>query len=248
MTLLEIVQDVLNSLDSDNVNSISDTIESEQVAQIAKTCYFEIIGNRNWPHLRKLFQLESSGDLTKPNYLRIPETLKQLDFFRYEVEKDNGSIDSKEIQFKHPDEFLKLVSRRNSTENRVDVITDLGGSKLLIYNNVAPSYWTSFDDYYIVTDSYDKAVDDTLKKEKTQCLGYLHPSWVHSDNAIPNLPPEAFPALLSEVKSTAFVEVKQMANQKAEQKTARQQRWLSRKAWRVEGGVRYEDYGRKGRR
>ena len=105
-----------------------------------------------------------------------------------------------------------------------------------------------FDDYYLVTDSYDKAVDDTLQKEKTQCLGYLHPTWVHEDDAIPNLPPEAFSALLAEVKSTAFVEVKQMANQKAEQKSARQQRWLSRKAWRVEGGVRYDDYGRKGRR
>jgi hypothetical protein len=248
MTLLEIVQDVLNSLDSDNVNSITDTIESEQIAQIAKTCYFEIISNRNWPHLRNLFQLESSGNLARPNYLRIPDTLKQLEFFRYETVKDNGKIENKEVVFKHPDDFLRIISKRNSTDSTVETVIDPGGSKLLIYNNASPSYWTSFDDYYLVTDSYDKAVDDTLQKEKTQCLGYLHPTWVHEDDAIPNLPPEAFSALLAEVKSTAFVEVKQMANQKAEQKSARQQRWLSRKAWRVEGGVRYDDYGRKGRR
>ena len=39
-----------------------------------------------------------------------------------------------------------------------------------------------------------------------------------------------------------------MANQKAEQKAARQQRWLSRKAWRIEGGIEYENYGRSFRK
>jgi len=39
-----------------------------------------------------------------------------------------------------------------------------------------------------------------------------------------------------------------MANQKAEQKAGRQQRWLSRKAWRAKGGILYENYGRKGRK
>ena len=64
MTLLEIVQDVLNDIDSDNVNSIRDTVESEQVAAIVKSCYFEMIGNRNWPHLKKLFQLEHSESIS----------------------------------------------------------------------------------------------------------------------------------------------------------------------------------------
>lgn len=248
MTLLEIVQDVLNDLDSDSVNSISDTVESEQVASIVKSCYFEMIGNRNWPHLKKLFQLEHSGNLARPNYLAIPILLKELESFRYEVQKEeNGRIYFAEVKYKYPDEFLSYVSGRNSTNDNIETIQDFGGSKLLIANNKAPEYWTSFDDYYIVTDSYDKAVDDTLKKTKTQCIGYLHPSWVHEDTFVPDLPGEAFPALVAEAKSTAFVNVKQMANQKAEQKASRQQRWLSRKSWRAHGGVRYEDYGRKGR-
>ena len=72
--------------------------------------------------------------------------------------------------------------------------------------------------------------------------------WIHEDSAVPSLPSEAFSGFLEEAKSTAFFVLKQMANQKAEQKAGRQQRWLSRKAWRTAGGVRYEDYGRKGRR
>lgn len=247
-TLLEIVQDVLNDLDSDKVNSISDTVESEQVASIVKSCYFELIGNRNWPHLKKLFQLEHSGNLSRPNYLAIPVLLKELVFFRYEMQKSGGKIETRDVKFKHPDDFLRYVSGRDSTQDNIETIVDVSGSKLLIVNDKAPTYWTTFDDFYIVTDSYDKAVDDTLQKTKTQCLGYMHPEWVHADTAIPDLPAEAFPALVTEVKSTAFVALKQMANQKAEQKASRQQRWLSRKAWRVQGDVRFEDYGRKGRR
>lgn len=34
LTLLEIVQDILNSMDSDEVNTISETIESDQIAQM----------------------------------------------------------------------------------------------------------------------------------------------------------------------------------------------------------------------
>lgn len=247
-TLLEIVQDTLNDLDSDNVNSINDTIESEQVAAIVKSCYFEMIGNRNWPHLKKLFQLEHSGNLARPNYLAIPLLLKELVFFRYEVQKEGEKIDTKEVRYKHPDEFLRLVSSRDSMLDTITTVIDPSGSKLLIQNNKAPTYWTSFDDYNIITDSYDKSVDDALKKSKTQCLGYMHPEWSHSNDFIPDLPSEAFPALIAEVKSTAFVNVKQMANQKAEQKANRQQRWLSRKAWRAQGEIRFEDYGRKGRR
>lgn len=249
MSLLEMVQDILNDLDSDEVNNIDDTIESQQIAQIIKTCYFEMMANRNWPHLRKLIQLEPSEQVDKPNYLRIPSLMKQMELFRYDVRKQHeDNVELKEIMFVYPDEFLRRTSSRNSSNANITTVTDFSGSKLLIQNDKAPDYWTTFDDTYLVTDSYNIEVDDTLKNSKTQCLAYMHPQWVRTNEAIPNLPSEAFPALLEEAKSTAFVTLKQMVNQKAEQKAARQQRWLSRKAWNLEGGVRYEDYGRKGRR
>lgn len=249
MTLLEMTQDILNDLDSDEVNSIDDTIEAQQVAQIIKTCFFEMIGNRNWPHLRKLSQMEASLDLNRPNYLRIPSNLKEMVFFKYEVTKDTSTDKEwKEIKFKEPDDFLRIVSGRRSSNDNIREVKDFSGISLLIQNDIAPSYWTTFDDVHLVTDSYDKIVDDTLMKSKSQVLAYFNPSWERSDTAIPNLPIEAFPALLEEAKSTAFTTLKQMVNQKAEQKASRQSRWLSRKAWSLEGGVKYSDYGRKGQR
>lgn len=248
MTLLEIVTDILNDMDSDEVNSIDDTIESQQVAQIAKTCYFEMIGNRNWPHLKQLVQLEASGDLSKPNYLILPENLKELSLFKYEKQKagDTKTV-LEDVIYRYPDEFLRITQARNSDNANVEEIVDYSGTKILVLTNFAPSYWTSFDDTHIVTDSYNKDIDDTLKKAKTQALAYINPTWERTNEAIPNLPIEAFPGYLAEVKSTAFAVVKQEVNQKAEQKAGRQSRWLSRKAWKAHGGVRYDDYGRKSR-
>ena len=47
-TLLEIVQEILSDMDSDEVNSIDDTVESQQVASIVRSAYMAIMSNRNW--------------------------------------------------------------------------------------------------------------------------------------------------------------------------------------------------------
>ncbi len=248
MSLLEIVQEILNDMDSDAVNSIDDTVESQQVANIIRSCYNEITSNRNWPHLKKIIQLESSGDLAKPNYLVLPELVHQLEFFKYDKKKSTQTRSLiEDVLYKDPWDFLQYISSRNSDNTNVTQVVDFSGTTLLILNNIAPTYWTSFDDNYIVTDSYDNLVDDTLKKSKTQCHAYMTPEWHHLDSAIPNLPADAFALLIEESKSTAFFTLKQMTNQKSEQKAARQNRWLARKDWKAHGGVRYDNYGRSAR-
>jgi hypothetical protein len=248
-TLLQIVQSILNDMDSDSVNDIDDTIESQQVAQIVQDCYYEMMSNRNWPHTRKIMQLEASGDLSKPNYLKLPENLKELVFFKYETQKAGiTKLEFSDVRYKHPDELLHYISSRNSDNDNVLTVQDFSGPKLLILNDTAPEYYTSFDDTYLVTDAYDSTVDNTLQQSKSQAVAYIIPTWTVSNSFIPDLPIDAFSALIEESKSTAFFTLKQMTNQKAEQKTARQNRWLSRKSWRAHGGVRYEDYGRKSRR
>ena len=231
-TLLQIVQSILDEMDADNVNSIGDTIESIQVASIVRDCYEELLSNRNWPHMKQLIQLEASGSTNIPNYLRIPAKLKELEVFS-------------RIVYKAPEDFLQLISNRKSTQPNVKTVVDASGVELLIIDDKAPEFYTSFDDEWLVFDSYNKHVDDTLQKSKTQAIAYIFPNWVHSDSAIPDLPDEAFPLLIAESKATAFFALKQMINDKAEQKAQRQNRWLSRKAWRVNGGINYPNYGRK---
>jgi len=51
MTVLEIVQDILNDLDGDAVNSINDTVEALQIAQIVKTTFNNILDGKDF-HIR----------------------------------------------------------------------------------------------------------------------------------------------------------------------------------------------------
>ena len=245
-TLLEIVQDTLSDMVSDEVNSIDDTVESQAVAAIVRSVCESMWANRNWPHMKNLIQLDSLVDTARPVYLKLPERLKELISISYDKRKiTETSTKYRELTYKSPEDFLKLVSQRDEDKPEVISVQDFSGITLLIYNNKAPDFWTSFDDVHIVTDSYDASVDSTLKKSKTACTAFITPQFVRSNEAVPELPEEAFPALISEVKSTAFYDLKQMANEKEEKRSILHQRWLSRKAWRTNGGVKYPDFGRK---
>lgn len=247
-TLLEIVQDILNDMDADSVNSINDTIEAEQVANIVRSTFEGMVSNRNWPHMKKLVQLDSANDVDKPNYLKLPINLIELSQLRYEAQKFGAPVSVRELQYKTPEQFLEITSSRPSDGDNIQVVTDFNGAKLFIVTNAAPTFWTSFDDVYIVTDSYDLGIDTTLQKSKSQALAVIEPAFVMQDDFIADLPTDAFTALIEEAKSTAFMSLKQMVNQKSEQKAQRHNRWLARKAWRAHGGVQYPDYGRKNRK
>jgi len=59
LTLLEMTQDIMSDMDSDDVNSINDSVEALQVAQIIKTTYYNIIDGKNYAFLYELFQVDT---------------------------------------------------------------------------------------------------------------------------------------------------------------------------------------------
>lgn len=246
LTLLEMVQDILSDMESDEVNSFDDTTEGIQVAQILRTTYYAMMSNRNWPHTRKAISLVPSNSVGKPTHMRIDDNVKEVLFINYNGERSTDDKKMyKEVKWLEPDHFLRYTNSRSSAEDNVETVTDYSGIELLIVNDKAPQYYTSFDDKHVVFDSYDKQVDNTLQESKVQAAGYVIPEWKHRDDFVPDLPIEAFPALLEEAKSRAMLKLKQVQDIKAEQEASRQQRWLSRKAWSVNGGIRYPNYGRR---
>jgi len=245
-TLLEIVQDILSDMSDDEVNSITDTLESLQVAQIIKSTYEELIAGKDWPHLRQLFTLASSGDSSKPTHMGLSESVKKLEFIRYNTKK-LGETRTKynDVEYLEPDPFLRKTNDRNTDNSDVLEITDYSGVKLLIKTDKAPEWWTSFDDENIVFDSHDIAVDTTLQASKTQCMGFILPAFSLQDTFTPDLPAEAFPLLIAESKSACFARLKDSPDPKSEQQATRQKNWLSRNAWQAKGGIGLPDYGRR---
>lgn len=248
-TLLAIVQDILNDMDSDNVNSIMDTIESEQVAQIVRSTYEAMIANRDWPHLHRLVEVNHSGTPDRPTHMVVQQEIKQLLTLFYNKAKRNDTRKLYQpVHYVEPDEFLIRSNALNTDNPNVEIVTDPSGVEIQVYNNTAPTYFTSFDDKTLVFNSYDREVDDALQSSKIQARAVVQPVWSHRDDFVPDLPSHAFPALIEEAKSRAMIKLKQMEDPKAEQEARRQQRWLSRNSWRVSGGIKYPNYGRKSRK
>jgi len=245
LTLLEITQSILSDMDSDNVNSINDTVEALQVAEIVKTSYNEIINSRKWPHLKMMTQLEASGDNTKPVWMQIPTNVSYIDWVKYDkIKTGNTATIYQDVTCLSPKDFLDIVMQRNEDATNITEYTDYNGTPVLVITDSAPTYYTSFDDEYIVFDSYDSAVDTTLQKSKTQVEAYKEAVWSSVDTFTPDLPAKAFPYLLAEAKSAAFTSLKQAPNPKEEQKARRQRTFLARQKWQQNGGIKKPDYGR----
>ncbi|UOF80608.1 head completion adaptor [Caudoviricetes sp.] len=246
MTLLELVKDILNDLDGDPVNSINDTVEAQQVSQIIKTTFYNIVDGKEYPHKNELFQLEALADVNRPNYLKIPETQENVQWVKYNVRTITDTKDKYlNLQYKTPQEFLALTDIRDSSATNVQVVSDFSGIPLNILDDKAPQYYTSFDDVYIVFDSFDSGIDTTLQQSKNSCFGKRTLTFTISDTFTPDLPVQMFSYLLNEAKSTAFLILKQTANAKAEQHSVSQRRRMSQDAWKVQNGITYPDYGRK---
>jgi len=249
-SLLDMVQDILSELDLDPVNSINDTPEAMQVARIIRTSYLNLVEHRTFPSHKELSPLDALSDTAYPNYLKVPVDVQELDWINYDTQRaeDAGRSRFNKITYQYPDEFLAQIQRRNSLEANVLTVTDFAGTSLLIRNDLAPTYWTSFDDSYIVFDSYDAEMDITLQANKSQAFLQREPTFSIADDFTPDLPTEAFSLLVEEAKSRSSLSLNQEINPIADREAARQRRRMSRKNWQAAGGVRYPNYGRRPRR
>jgi hypothetical protein len=252
-TLLELTQLILSSMDSDEVNSINDTVESQQVVKILKTTYGDIMGRSNVPENFTLFQLTASGDadLTTVMYLPTDNVLNCL-WVKYDCQK-TGETDTvfTPMQFVCLEEFLyrmhSLVPTDDNTLETFDLTIENTDFEFIVRNDVAPTYYTTFDDRTFVFNSYDSAVDTTLQSSKTMAYGEKVLEWTESDGFV--VPLDDHQLLLHEAKSLAWAEMKQAVHARAERSARHEWVQLARSKHKVPGGSDYytktPHYGRK---
>lgn len=226
LTLLDIVQNILSSLNSDEVNSISDTTESMQVAQVVKTVYFNILSRAGLSVADGLFELDASGDITKPALMIKPANVNKIEWIKYNIEEDLTLDPILEPNFGYItilplQQFSDMVNSFGSQELNVEAL-NLNNSVFYYKNDRVPCYCTVLDNHYVIFDSYNTDVENTLQSSKTLCYGQLSPAFTMADTFVPNLDDQQFPLLLNEAKSLAFMELKQTPHPKAEQESKRQ--------------------------
>lgn len=248
LTLLEMTQNILSAMDSDEVNSITDTVESLQVAEIVRETYDELFANVPMPEFKALVQLEGLADTDKPNYMKIPDAVDKIEWVKYDYDTD-GSTDYRTITYLEPAQFFELMSARSGADNTIEVEDD-SGVRLWVFDNSNPTYWTTFDDEYIVFDSYLSDSDTTLQESKSLIYATKSQSFTMEDDFIPHLDTNLFPYLLAEAKSVCFANLKQMPSPKEEQRSRRQRVRSQNDLWRAKQrvpGTGGPDYGRRRR-
>ena len=251
-TLIDLTQNILFAMDSDPVNSISDTIEAMQVAHVIQDTFYEILSDRLWPRNKELMSLYPSTDNKKPTIMKIPPQVTEIEWIKYnkyQVEDEKKNHDLTDLTFMEPEPFLDMVmqrSRKASLDSTDDLSFVINNRIVWCKTNAMPSYWTSFDDEYVVFDAFDNSEEDTVTASRVTAYGYVEPVFELSDKYVPDLPVKAFPYLLSEAKSVAFNQIKQAANQKEEQRSKRQRRWLAREKFVTDGGIKFRNnFGRR---
>lgn len=235
-TLLEIVQDIMSDMDTEDVSTISELDESMQIARIVRQTFFNIAATRKTPEHRDLFQLTAASDSAKPTNFTLGNNVKVVDNIWYQDSTGKYT----EIGFLDKLEFLKRTDGVSDNYQTVDV----GSTNVRVRNNKHPEYYTSFDDETIIMDSFDNSVDATLQASKVRAYGELLPTFSLTDGHVPDLDVSLFPYLISESKAMAFDIKKGGVPGKVEQ-TARRARTAARNDYYKIGKYNgLPDYGR----
>ena len=220
-TLLEMTQRILESLGSDEVNSINDTVESMDVAKIIRETYYYLVGKMDHTENKSLFQLTASGNNTKPTLMTLPSNVFQLEWLKYNTPDSASNSNFQEVHYLPIEEFvIRYISLKESDTNVGTMTIPFNGINFTFKyrNDKQPQYYTTIDEHSIIFDSYDSSVDTTLQSSKTLCFGLLEPTFSLTDNFVPKMDSQNFQQLLNEAKAQAFVEIKQVENPKAEKR------------------------------
>lgn len=216
-TLLEITQKILRQMGSDEVNHIGDTYESDQVVDIIESVYENTIVSTNLPELQVVKPLDAVSNILKPNYMKAPSDSSQVMKIEYNTKEAVADPDSwDEMRYMNPVDFMRNISSRDNTATNVTNVTDYNGTVLYIFNDRAPSFYTSFDDNYVVFDSYDSSLEATLQSSKSRAHYKQYRAFSKTDDFIMPIDDSLYPQIIADATARCFLIIKQARNTYAE--------------------------------
>ena len=239
-TLLSMVQSILSDMDSEDVNSISDTVEAQQIASVIQDTYFNLISAREIPEHKQMLQLTSLSDSQKPTHFRYPNNTKEIEVLFYNTATSGSTYT--QVYFLEPIDFLNRVDE--TATNVLQVETVAGEVPVFVYTDRMPKYYTSFDDDNIIMDAYNSSIESTLQTSKSRAYGTIYPTFSITDDFEPDLDDTMLPYLLAEAKSTCFSLFKSGSDPKVEQAARRLKSYVQNDMYKTRRENKRPKYGR----
>ena len=246
-TLLYTTQRVLEKLNLDPVDGISDTEDALLISREAESTFYDLMSRAEWKEHVDLIEVNSFSDLDSPTLLELGAEVHTIKSVRYDVTTtDDVNKHIRKIQWLEPEDFLEKSYRLNTSTDYVEE-TVYKDFPIFVCNNKMPHYYTSFDNKTLVFDSYDAEVEDTLIGTKTICHGETVPTWLQDDTFVIPLEDNLYPLYLSMLASACSLYMNMQVNQEDERRQARGISRMRREQIRTE--MEYYPkfrYGRKG--
>lgn len=249
-SLLEMVQDILADMKSDQVDSITDTVESYDVASVIRRTFYDIAAELDLPAHDTIFQLVASGDNDLPCVMTAPSNMMELHDIQYDNKESTDTFsDWRHVEYMPFQEFLHMTNQFKGLDGviEMDVSNGTHTFEMLCRSDKFPQYYTTFDDNMYVFDSFLTTEDTTLQASKTLCSGKLYPSFSMTDSFVPTLNPQQFPYLYNKAKTRAFYQIKQFPNQESAAETRDQKIRLMKTKRRTENLTALEQTRRYGK-
>lgn len=202
-TLLEVVQHCLSENDSDEVNSIGDTVEAQGYADIVRKVFYSMFNNISHSYYRKLGQLKALSNIDLPNIMSLPTDCIDYETIWY----TDAAGKLYEVEFMDPEEFILKHSKPSSGTKKVK---RKDWPTFYIPSNDSPKYYTTFDNQDIIFNSYDSKVDTTLQNEKSGIWYVYSPAWLDRDDYVLDIPLKYHSEFLHRVLSETSIKKRQI--------------------------------------
>lgn len=225
--LLEAVQHILSSMDSDEVASINDTTESSQVVKLLKGVFYDCATDLGLIEHETLFELNASGSSSLPTYMTVPENVTKVLGIKYN-NKATGDTHSDYVQVNYVpwDEFIEqqrgYVGGATADVGEMSFTMNSETFEVMYRKDQMPRTYSTIKNQVVIFDSIDLDEDTTLQKSKTMCTGLAYPTFPSTDTGAITLDPTQFSYFLNKAKSRAFTELKQTENREAAGEARRQ--------------------------
>ena len=245
-TILKLVQDLGEGINTDEIDSLTETEEVIRIVNILEQTLKEVLDRKTWEFMKdKVRQLDARlPGSNQLNTLLIPVDVVHINCLRYK--DDNGKF--YDVQYLQACDFIAKLQSRTAPQTDVDVIVNSDGVALNTKNDIVPRYWTSFDEETITFDAYNLASGNGNLIADSVIIADVMPVTDFTDPlAVLNIPERMETLVFNEALVTCNYRIRQIRDPRADRIARRQGISLRENEHKTKIDDKVKKYGRRTR-
>ncbi|AUR83383.1 head completion adaptor [Vibrio phage 1.139.A._10N.261.48.C6] len=219
-TNLQLLQKVARAINSDEVDTMDESLESMDIVDIMERSLDDILMRRHWEFMKDKQSVALTGN--SAINVTLPDSVVRIQCIRHLDEGDQGQY--VDLQYLEPADFTRRLQGNDASNSNTDEVL-INGVKLWPRNDTAPRYYTSFDELSITVDSYDNTLLATgVDPDRIAIQGVHKPVLdftAGTESVVQPIPEQMHNYWLNETIALCSVELRQQEHPRAERMARR---------------------------